>query len=99
MEVITLPDLSVGGQVGPNSDDKTRDKTHCEEQKWNLSFVKHDPHGHISCMAKWAVCEVLDEDKQFDFENNKGQVSFALYCFSDSKQRIQISTDTHTLHI
>lgn len=33
MEVITLPDLPVGGQAGPNADDKTRDKIHCEEWK------------------------------------------------------------------
>ncbi len=33
MEVITLPDLSVGRQASLNSDDKTRDKTHCEEWK------------------------------------------------------------------
>lgn len=83
MEVITLPDLSVGGQAGPNSDDKTRDKTHCEEWKWNLSFVKHYPHWHIRCMAKWAVYGVLNGNEWFDFENNKGHVFFfvALSCF------------------
>lgn len=28
MEVITLPDLPVGGQAGPHSGDKTKDKIH-----------------------------------------------------------------------
>ena len=78
MEVITSPDLSVGGQAGPNSDDKTRDETQWEEWKWNLSFVKHYPHGHIRCMAKWAAYEALNVNEQFDFENNKGQAFSAL---------------------
>lgn len=91
MEVITSPDLSVGGQAGPHSDDKTRNKTHCEEWKWNLSIVKHHPHGLISCMVKRAVYDALNGDEPFDFENKRGQVFSAL-----SAKDTDITTDKHT---
>lgn len=59
MEVITLRDPPVGGRAGPHLADKTKDKIHREELKWNLSFVKHYLHGHVICVVKWACWMVI----------------------------------------
>lgn len=102
MVVITLPDPSIGGQAGPNTDDKTRGKTHSEDWKWNLSFVKHYRRGHISCMAKWAVYGALNGNEQFDFENNKGHfVVFLHFPASTLFPLVEVENTDHryTLHI